>query len=463
MVTMIKIHNFRAGFATNSSSSHSVVLIPDYAVGNVSPIHPDSGEYGWGYFRLVTQEQKLRYLAAQCAAGGWSSYNNEIRSAILAEVPTTKFDEQDYVDHQSVMSMGAFRPDVLKGMIKLFMSPKVVVLGGNDNSDSDENHVEGQEPEPLSTALTHSFESKVRFDDGIAVIMNKHTGNKSRISLDDRTYDKAKYPELVDIKITNWCDAGCQFCYQSSTENGHHGDTEVILDVLDILSKMEVFEVAIGGGEPTAHPDFADILDACKKRDIVPNFTTLSRKWLDNEPVVAAVKKHVGGIGVSCLSAKGLALVDDIKAAVSGRWDDGPKVMAQHVLGSVPLWVTAEFLNAAFEANHPVLLLGYKDVGFGKDYERHDGGDVPLFLKTGVQRFDGKASLSVDTALVDRYPELVQALGAVQAQVSSPEGKFSCYVDAVDRLIGPSSYVPPTAMEPLPASFDGFAKTFASY
>ncbi|RYD62528.1 MAG: hypothetical protein EOP83_14360, partial [Verrucomicrobiaceae bacterium] len=60
------IHNFRAGFATNSSSSHSVVLIPDSEIGAVSDLDvsedgDDPGEYGWGAFRLVSTEHKLRY------------------------------------------------------------------------------------------------------------------------------------------------------------------------------------------------------------------------------------------------------------------------------------------------------------------------------------------------------------------------------------------------------------------
>lgn len=460
---MIKIHNFRAGFATNSSSSHSVVLIPDEAIGQVRSLEGDSGDYGWNYFRLTTQEEKLRYLAAQCASNGWDKYTDEVREAILAEVPGIEFGDGDYVDHQSVMKMGPYRPVLLNGLIKLFMSNKVVVLGGNDNDGSEHHHVDGQEPEPISEALTNTYENKVRFDDGVIAVMNTTTGNKARFSLDGRDYTKATYPELVDVKITDWCDAGCQFCYQSSTEAGKHADMTVVKKVIDILAKMEVFEAAIGGGEPTSHPEFAKILEQFARAGIKPNFTTLSRKWLSDPKIVESVTQHVGGIGVSCLSAKGLGLVDEIKNAVTNQWGGGPKVMAQHVLGSVPLWVTAEFLNAAFEAGHPVLLLGYKEVGFGKTYERHDGGDVALFLKTGVHKFDGKASLSVDTALVDRYPELVQALGAVEAQVSSPEGKFSCYVDAVDRKIGASSYVQPSEMTSLPLSLDGFAKSFASF
>ena len=54
----MKIQNIRYGFATNSSSSHSVVLAPGLK-DNVC-----TGElgYGWENFVLATEEEKRKYL-----------------------------------------------------------------------------------------------------------------------------------------------------------------------------------------------------------------------------------------------------------------------------------------------------------------------------------------------------------------------------------------------------------------
>lgn len=140
------------------------------------------------------------------------------------------------------------------------------------------------------------------------------------------------------------------------------------------------------------------------------------------------------------------------------------KVMAQHVVGSVPTPVTAAFLNAAFDGGLPVLLLGYKDVGFGKAYARQDNPKTFVTeLRLLVEAQDYNVSLSVDTALVNEYPEMLEALSVPDALVTSPEGKFSCYVDAVTGKMGPSSYVEPSTMTPLPATVDQFKEMFATY
>ena len=47
-----------------------------------------------------------------------------------------------------------------------------------------------------------------------------------------------------------------------------------VLDSLNHPLYGNVFQVAIGGGEPLEHPDFLKIIDATLQRKIVPNFTT---------------------------------------------------------------------------------------------------------------------------------------------------------------------------------------------
>lgn len=137
--------------------------------------------------------------------------------------------------------------------------------------------------------------------------------------------------------------------------------------------------------------------------------------------------------------------------------------MAQHVLGSVPIPVTASFMEAADAEKFPVLLLGYKEVGFGKTYKRHDTGDVMTLLKLAINRLSGKHGLSVDTALIDRFPELPDVLGVPRALVTSPEGKFSCYIDAVESTMSPSSYADSSETTPLPTDAEGIKTLFQTY
>jgi hypothetical protein len=468
----VKVHNFRIGFATNSSSSHSVVLIPDDLIGKLSDIDSEYG-YGWDSFRLVSEEEKLRYLAAQffCHLPPSSDARRAIVDRLAKEVPSLvniDIDNEYNVDHQSVWMVRP-TPPALDAMITYFKSPNVVVLGGNDNDSDTSHYVTGQKPSLVRDIPEEYGDSMIRLDGEYWTLFNKKTGTKVRYSLNDKVEDfvKGSSPELVDLKITNYCAGGCEFCYQSSTIKGKHAALEDIRHYVDMLAELNVFEIAIGGGEPTDHPEFAEILRYISNKGLLPNFTTFSDRWLDDENVLDAVNETVGAIGVSVHNAAGLSLVKKIKEALAARPTARSRgfetnVCAQHVVGATFLTETGDFLSAAFEERIPVLLLGYKEVGFGKTFKRFDGGEVSLALKLAIQ---GKATstVSIDTALVDLYPDFIEAIGAPRALITSPEGAFSCYIDAVMNKMGPSSYVEPKTMTIIPNTAAEVNAVFATY
>ena len=58
------------------------------------------------------------------------------------------------------------------------------------------------------------------------------------------------FPESIDLKITDYCDAGCAWCHEGSTRRGKHADLN-----LAFLSTLRAgTEIAIGGGNPLDHP-----------------------------------------------------------------------------------------------------------------------------------------------------------------------------------------------------------------
>ena len=120
---------------------------------------------------------------------------------------------------------------------------------------------------------------------------------------------KLKFPEFYDIKITSKCFGNCEWCYMDSKSNDKN--------TLDILDKIEnyfrpmsknerPFQVAIGGGEPTEHPDFISFIKKLREFDIVPNYTT-NGMWVDLTDFTAemsdlllATKTYCGGVALSC-------------------------------------------------------------------------------------------------------------------------------------------------------------------
>ncbi len=278
---------------------------------------------------------------------------------------------------------------------------------------------------------------KNEYNGNARVIYNPTTGLKIRMVKDGFTYDKSETPELVDVKITNFCSYGCRNCYQASTEDGQHGDIEYITDIIKALHLMDCFEIAIGGGEPATHPQFAQILNMCDVYNITPNFTTFGTDWLQDQEIVDAVKKYVGGIGVSVYSKNSVQKYWTIKNALK---DSKVQVMVQHVAGMFPFKTTYELVK---EVDH-ILLLGYKSVGFGvnKIPTKFTDDQVKEIFALKDKR------ISVDTAFLDNYGHVLDELGISKILRSSPEGKFSCYIDAVEQKIGQSSYVQPEEMKP---------------
>src|SRR5690606_26884329 len=83
------------------------------------------------------------------------------------------------------------------------------------------------------------------------------------------------------------------------------------LDVFDALSDWGVFELAIGGGEPTLHPDIHKILAYANARGIVPNITTRNKKWLTDPNNLAWIVECVGGVGFSVDTVEDVVALDN--------------------------------------------------------------------------------------------------------------------------------------------------------
>jgi hypothetical protein len=132
-----------------------------------------------------------------------------------------------------------------------------------------------------------------------------HDGKTMRIALDPKKpIGELAFPEFLDVKITSHCDGACPYCYQSSkSTDGHHtGLVERFESFFSGMSDNEKpFQIAFGGGEPTSHPEFADLMRSCCKLGITPNYTT-NGMWSHTGQageVLDATVKYCGGVAVS--------------------------------------------------------------------------------------------------------------------------------------------------------------------
>lgn len=246
---------------------------------------------------------------------------------------------------------------------------------------------------------------------------------------------KSTYPELVDLKITNQCTKGCSYCYQASTPDGKHASYEDICSVIAALAKMEVFEIAIGGGEPTLHPDFLSILKYASDLGIRPSFSTRNLSWFNKESV-RLFKESCGAFAYSIDFANEIEALD----RVVEEFD------LNHTYGKD--WVTLQFvlrptmtqgdLDAILEKNEkynfPITLLGFKTMG------RAEGLLPNLRCNIDWAKTLDNCGISIDTAVANLYREEIAKAGAAEWSYKIVEGAHSMYIDAVAKKMGPSSY-----------------------
>ena len=184
----LKIINVRLGFANNSSSSHSMII---WSNGKLPKESWDKGDYGWEDFTLTSKEAKTDYLATAIYQQLLKSSTDEYGAWLIVKELFNFSDEKEApvgieggIDHQSTFCLPTEKDNVtlntefIKDFHKWLLSEKVIVLGGNDNSDG----------HPLSNGEELIFQREsannfiARKDDlsGSWTLFNKENGAKIR-------------------------------------------------------------------------------------------------------------------------------------------------------------------------------------------------------------------------------------------------------------------------------------------
>lgn len=90
---------------------------------------------------------------------------------------------------------------------------------------------------------------------------------------------------LLELELTGRCQLHCQHCYADSGPTGTHGtmSTNQWRQVITQAAELGVGTVQLIGGEPTLHPDFAQLLahaiDAGLKVEVFSNLVRVAPAW----------------------------------------------------------------------------------------------------------------------------------------------------------------------------------------
>lgn len=246
-------------------------------------------------------------------------------------------------------------------------------------------------------------------------------------------------PELIDIAITNKCSMGCAYCYRDSKPRSAHGRKDLVETILKGFETVP-YQIALGGGEPTQHPDFPYILRKARELGTVPNYTTAGFRMTPE--IIAATNEVCGGVAMTYHSFKGL---DWFKEHYKNLRKHLKVKLNIHLIADKDVAKNLRDLVKAREELGPlsiILLAYYPDVGRGN----LDG----LMTRTTYSKSLPEAiifarNLAVDISFSEGLlPYFLSRpeLGLNTAFAMRSEGIFSCYFDQTGRMSA-TSFDPP--------------------
>jgi hypothetical protein len=240
------------------------------------------------------------------------------------------------------------------------------------------------------------------------------------------------YPESIDLKITDYCDAGCPFCHEKSTKNGIHAGLFRLLQIIHGLPAGT--EIAIGGGNPLDYPHLYALLRAIRGAGLVANITARDRHFIKHSDAVCALSDAslVHGVGIS---------VDSVD--VFGFMSQSCRLPA-HVVFHVIAGISSAHSVLKSAAGQRILVLGYKKYGFGEKYfspkVQSSLNEWRYWIGSIMRRCE---SVSFDNLALEQLGVKERVTPKAWAEsFMGDDGKFTMYVDGVRNEYASSSTSP---------------------
>lgn len=453
----LEIYNARGEFACNSSSSHSILIVPE-------TISKSEAYNTHSQFLLLDSTDKIRYLAASLLYRDHEEESQQILDLSGQVLDFKEFDDLDVSPSYPTDKFDTLPVEFLKDLISLFSRDDVVIAGGNDYDYIEDNEpfVSMKQPFVYLHFLTSRY--TIRKDtvngDSWWVLFDKYDGTKLRLNFEAKALDaapiKAQTPELVDVKVTDRCpyELDCGFCYMGSTRQGAEADPEKVMNLITSLSHQNVFEIAFGGGEPTLWAPFETILHHCKNVGVIPNFTTKNYNVFKFHPEWVDL---IGAVAFSVNDEQGFT---KLKKALDGQYF-GRKVSLQIIPEIIEDDLLDEIFDYCKENHYRLTLLGYKLTGRGGEFDGRIKRPESFWMDKVKETKDTYLRLSIDTTLASNSAKTLEDNEVPSWSYDVYEGNFSMYVDAVNEKCAPSSYIEPSDMDSISLSADSETLTSA--
>lgn len=240
------------------------------------------------------------------------------------------------------------------------------------------------------------------------------------------------FAENCDMLITTKCDGGCPYCYEGCSLAGEHADL-MNLPFLDTLHPYT--ELAINGNDLT-HPQLVPFMEKMREKKIFLNMTVNQKHFEKNLETLYewSRKGLIYGLGISLNE-----VTEDFCRDIAGF----PNAVI-HVINGIVTMEDLFNLSNWTDKQAKVLILGYKDLGRGQEYNKSHNEKIKETqdnLRCGldwvlhsfkVVSFDNLALEQLNVRqLVSDEDWAVNYMGA--------DSEFTFYIDAVNKTFAKNS------------------------
>ena len=433
---LIYLKNFRCGFATNSSSTHSIIY------KNKDDMFNDLNVFELNYYDrydntiAASKEAKIKYIATNI---NWNKSLLDIMSAYYPQMKEYAKESDFGMTSRGYLGIGRNMEASVFFLKNVIEDEEIIIVGGSDEEDFVYNTCKGHRKSSDSKEL--DWKSNV-YKNGNYWIGYSMWGSRLRFMTEPGEC-VPEHPELVDLKITDMCRNNCKFCYAGSTSNGHHADREFLSEVIRQLSTTyeaqyeRMTEFAIGGGNPLEHPQFDEIVEIIKNTGNIVNVTINVSdipELIKNKKRIRVFKKNIRGIGVSLTDVSQVKTLVELK----NKLKQSDCRITVHL---IPEMIGADMVIAIRKEMRKhqmfrILFLGYKNCGRGTGIQVNRLTDDDL--NKIAEQF---GSLSIDTAFANTYKKWLQDnIESFPYTVTLNEGEFSMFIDGVNKKAYKSSY-----------------------
>lgn len=284
-----------------------------------------------------------------------------------------------------------------------------------------------------------------RYKNGNYYVTMLSDGTKIRANKLDTL--EPEFAENCDMLITTECNGGCPYCYKGCSTNGSHADL-MNLPFLDTLHPFT--ELAINGNDLT-HPQLIPFMEKMREKKVFLNMTVNQKHFEENLETLYEwnCKGLIHGLGISLNK-----VTEDFCKKIACF----PNAVIHVINGIVTI---EDLLNLSnwTDKQAKVLILGYKDLGRGHEYNKSHNEEIKetqnnlydnlewILYNFKVVSFDNLAleQLNVRRLVSDEDWE-VNYMGM--------DSEFTFYIDAVRHQFARNSCAPANERYPMMNNID---------